>query len=96
VIVGLPVCVTDDIAGARERAAKIFQIYGSLPSYRAMLDREGVEGPEGIAIVGSHDEVVDRIGALAALGVTEFAGSEFPGTPDEAAATRAALVAAIG
>jgi 5,10-methylenetetrahydromethanopterin reductase len=96
VIAALPVCVTDDIDGARERAAKIFQIYGQLPSYRAMLDREGVAGPEGIAIVGSHDEVVDRIGALADIGVTEFVGSEFPGNPDEAAATRAAMTAAIG
>jgi 5,10-methylenetetrahydromethanopterin reductase len=95
VVVGLPVCVTDDIAGARERAAKIFEIYGQLPSYRAMLDREGVAGPEGIAIVGSHDEVVERIGALADIGVSEFAGSEFPGNPDEAAATRTALLAAI-
>jgi 5,10-methylenetetrahydromethanopterin reductase len=95
VIVGLPVCVTDDIDGARERAAKIFQIYGQLPSYRAMLDREGVAGPEGIAIVGSRDEVVDRIGALADLGVTEFAGSEFPGNPDEAAATREAIKQAM-
>ena len=95
VIVGLPVCVTDDIDGARERAAKIFEIYGSLPSYRAMLDREGVAGPEGIAIVGTEEEVVDRIGALADLGVTEFAGSEFGGNADEVGATRAAIKKAM-
>jgi len=96
VIVGLPVCVTDDKASARERAAKVFEIYGSLPSYRAMLDREGVAGPEDIAITGSEQEVVDRIGALADIGVTDFAGSEFPGNPDEASATRAAIKRAIG
>jgi F420-dependent oxidoreductase-like protein len=95
VIVGLPVCVTDDPDGARERAAKIFEMYGSLPSYRAMLDREGVAGPEGIAILGGESEVVDRIGALADLGVTEFAASEIPGNPDEAAATRAAIAKAV-
>ena len=95
VIVGLPVCVTDDADGARERAATIFEMYGSLPSYRAMLDREGVAGPEGIAILGSESEVVDRIGALADLGVTEFAASEIPGNPDEAAATRAAIAKAV-
>ena len=43
-----------------------------------MLDREGVAGPEEIAIVGSQDEVVDRIGALADIGVTEFAGCRVP------------------
>ena len=41
VIAALPVCVTDDVAAARERAAKVFAVYGQLPSYRAMLDREG-------------------------------------------------------
>ena len=39
--VGLPVCVTDDVDAARAKAAEVFAIYGHLPSYRAMLDREG-------------------------------------------------------
>jgi 5,10-methylenetetrahydromethanopterin reductase len=96
VIAALPVCVTDDAEAAKGRAAKVFEIYGSLPSYRAMLDREGAAGPADIAITGSESEVVDRIHALADLGVTEFAAVEFPGNADEAAATRAALKAAIG
>jgi 5,10-methylenetetrahydromethanopterin reductase len=91
VIAALPVCVTDDFEGAKARAAKVFEIYGSLPSYRAMLDREGAAGPEDIAITGTADEVVERIGALASIGVTDFAVVEFPGNPDEAAATRAAV-----
>jgi len=95
VIAALPVCVTDDTEGAKTRAAKLFEIYGSLPSYRAMLDREGVAGPEGIAITGSESEVVERILALADRGVTEFAAVEFPGNPDEAAATRSAVKLAM-
>jgi len=91
VIAALPVCVTDDFEGAKARAAKVFEIYGSLPSYRAMLDREGAAGPEDIAITGSADQVVERIGALADIGVTDFAAVEFPGNPDEAAATRNAI-----
>ena len=55
--VGLPVCVTDDVAAAREKAAEVFSIYGHLPSYRAMLDREGAAGPADVAIVGSEAEV---------------------------------------
>jgi len=92
VIAALPVCVTTDVAGARERAAKVFAVYGQLPSYRAMLDREGAGGAEDIAIVGSASEVVDRIGALGGIGVTDFAAVEFADDPDERAATRAALV----
>jgi F420-dependent oxidoreductase-like protein len=91
VIAALPVCVTDDTAGAKARAAKVFEIYGTLPSYRAMLDREGADGPEDVAITGSESEVVDRIAALADAGVTEFAAVDFAGDPDEAAATRAAV-----
>ena len=88
-------CVTTDVDAARARAAKIFAIYGQLPSYRAMLDREGVEGPADIAIVGTAAEVTDRIGSLADIGVTDFAAVEFGADPDETAATRAAVVAAI-
>jgi 5,10-methylenetetrahydromethanopterin reductase len=91
VIAALPVCVTSDMEAAKGRAAQVFEIYGSLPSYRAMLDREGAAGPEDIAITGSELEVVDRIRALADIGVTDFAAVEFPGNPDEAAATRAAV-----
>ena len=96
VIAALPVCVTEDVAGAHERAATVFAIYGQLPSYRAMLDREGAAGPADIAVVGSEAEVQDRIGRLADIGVTDFAAVLFPGTPDEAARTRAAVTGLIG
>jgi 5,10-methylenetetrahydromethanopterin reductase len=95
VIAALPVCVTADIDGALERAAQLFAVYGQLPSYRAMLDREGASTAADIAIVGSAGEVSDRVAALADLGVTDFAAVEFGGTPDEVAATRAAMVALL-
>ncbi len=60
VIAALPVCVTGDKAGASARAAEAFAGYGGLPSYRAMLDREGVAGPADIAIIGIAGEVQDR------------------------------------
>ena len=63
----LPVCVTDDPRGAARRAARRFEIYGQLPSYRAMLDREGAAGPADVAIVGDEDEVASQIAALADL-----------------------------
>lgn len=96
VIAALPVCVTDDMEGARSRAAQVFEIYGQLPSYRAMMDREGVDGPEGLAIVGSTDEVVERIGHLGEIGVTDFAAVQFPGNESEAADTRAAIKQLMG
>ena len=91
VIAALPVCVTDDRQSATDRAAAVFAAYGGLPSYRAMLDREGVAGPADIAIIGSAAEVQDRIGALAGIGVTDFAAVEFGATPEEVVGTREAL-----
>src|SRR5690606_9465417 len=61
VVAGVPVCVTDDPDAARQRAAVVFQVYGVLPSYRAMLDREGLEGPADLAIVGDEDTVAEGI-----------------------------------
>ena len=86
----LPVCVTDDPDAARERAARIFAIYGELPSYRAMLDREGATGPADVAIVGNEDAVSAQISALAEAGVTDFVAGEYT-TGAEGARTRAFL-----
>jgi 5,10-methylenetetrahydromethanopterin reductase len=86
----LPVCVTDDPDGARERAARVFAIYGDLPSYRAMLDREGAAGPADVAIVGDEDTVGAQIAALAGIGVTDFVAGEYTGGTD-GARTRAFL-----
>ena len=77
VVVSLPVAVTDDPSAARATAAELFAIYGTLPSYRAMLDREGVEGVADVAIVGDESEVRDRITALLDGGATEFVAAPF-------------------
>ncbi len=77
-IVGaLPVAVTSDAEGARAKAAKVFQVYGQLPSYRAMLDREGAEGPADVALIGTVAEVEAGIGRMRDAGVTDFVAVEF-------------------
>ena len=73
--VGLPVAVTDDVDAVLERAATTYAIYGSLPSYRKLLDEAGIEGPAGVVIAGDEDEVAGRIRALADVGATEFLAS---------------------
>jgi 5,10-methylenetetrahydromethanopterin reductase len=95
VVVALPVCVTDDEAGARERAAAEFAVYGMLPSYRAMLDREGMEGPADLAFVGSADAVAARIAEVDTAGATTLVAAEF-GHDDEKAATRELLTSLNG
>jgi len=82
VIAGFPVCVTDDAPRALERAAARYGFYGSLPSYRAMLDREGAAGPADVAIVGSRAAVADRLLTLESIGVTRVAVSPFGSRPE--------------
>ena len=72
IVCALPVCVTDDVDAARAQAATDFAVYGMLPSYRAMLDREGVEGPADLAIVGDAAVVRDGVERFFAAGATEF------------------------
>ena len=93
--VGLPVCVTDDAAAARAKAAEVFAVYGHLPSYRAMLDREGADGPADVAIVGSADEVSDQVRRLADIGATDFCGAPF-GSGDEITASIDTLAGIVG
>ncbi|AGB20658.1 F420-dependent oxidoreductase, MSMEG_4879 family [Mycobacterium sp. JS623] len=91
VAASLPVAVTDDVDEARARAAQEFAIYGQLPSYRAMLDREGYAGPEDAAIIGDEKTVSDRLDEVAASGVDEFAAVTFDPSPEGRARTRALL-----
>jgi len=77
VVCCLPLCVTDDADAAREKAAKVFAHYGYLPSYRAMLDREGAAGPADVAVVGDEAAVAEAVGDLFDRGVTEFVGVPF-------------------
>ncbi|HUZ44774.1 MAG TPA: LLM class F420-dependent oxidoreductase [Acidimicrobiales bacterium] len=86
VAVCLPVCVTADPDAARERANSTFAIYGQLPSYRSMLDREGAVGPGDVAIVGDEESVAAQIRALEDGGATDFAASPY-GSGDEVATT---------
>lgn len=88
VCAALPVCVTDAAADAFAQAGQHFHSYGQLPSYRRLLDIEGVAGPGDVAIVGSEAEVEQQLRHLAAIGVTDFAGIIFP-TGGDAAASKA-------
>ncbi len=82
IVAGFPVVLTDDAAAAREAAGKLFALYGTLPSYRAMLDAEGLESPGDIAIAGDERAIEASIRSLASAGVTDFNAALFPFGPD--------------
>ncbi|HSS11508.1 MAG TPA: LLM class F420-dependent oxidoreductase [Acidimicrobiales bacterium] len=90
VVVGIPVCVTNEPDQAREQAAKTFVIYGQLPSYRAMLDKEGAEGPADVAVVGDEEAVAAQLAEFGDAGATEMAAAIF-GSSEERRRTLALL-----
>ena len=79
----LPICVTDDATAAREAAAKQFSRYGRLVNYRRVLDIEGVDGPQDVALVGNEDEVEQQLRELADAGATDLYGGFFKLSADD-------------
>lgn len=88
IVSGFPIAVTAKGDAAKAAAAKIFAGYGAMPSYRAVLDREGAADPSSIAIVGNETEVRARLRHLAGIGVTDFLGAMYPVEDDPGALER--------
>jgi F420-dependent oxidoreductase-like protein len=88
IVAGLPVALTNDAAAAREAAAKMFALYGTLPSYRAMLDLEGAASPGDIVIAGDERAIESAVRSLAAAGISDLSASPFPCGSDGAASVR--------
>lgn len=93
IVASLIVTVTDDEAGVRARHATNLAGYGSLPTYRAMLDREGVDDPGEICLVGDEASVREQLAVVAEAGTTDFAAVEVGTNPEEKLRTRALLKA---
>lgn len=99
VCVGVPIAVTDDSSAAREQAARLFQGYRELPSYRRMLDLEGVDGAADVAVVGNEAEVERQLRAFGDAGATDLLAAIFPvgDDPDSSTVrTRALLKSLVG
>ncbi len=96
IVCSIPVWVTDDPGPGRAFLASVLADYASLPSYRAMMDIEGVEGLGDLSIVGNEQFVADALGDIAASGATDFTPVPMGGDPDEEARTMAVLRSAMG
>jgi len=77
IVAMLPVALTSNPRAARERAQEQFANYGRLPSYRAMLDESGADGPGDVALVGDEAAIRAQLAALRDAGVTSFAAWVF-------------------
>lgn len=91
VVAGVLVSVTDDVSAARAAAAEQLAVYGTLPAYRASLQREGVDAPEDLVLSGNEATVADQLADLDDAGVTDIRVTEIAASPEDAERTRVLL-----
>jgi 5,10-methylenetetrahydromethanopterin reductase len=79
IVAGFPIVLTRDVVAARDWVSRNLAIYGTLPSYRAMLDREGASGPGDLTLAGDEKELDAALARLRDVGVTDFDAALVPG-----------------
>ena len=78
ILAAIPIALTEDVEAAQAACDQAFAMYPSLPSYRAMLEREGVAKPSGISLIGDEAQLRKQISEFRDAGITDFAASPFP------------------
>lgn len=91
IVAAFAISVTRAAGEVRDLIDRQSEAYAALPSYRAMLDVEGAAVPSEIAIVGDEEFVIERISALAKIGVTDLMATIVGHHEDEIAQTRIVL-----
>jgi alkanesulfonate monooxygenase SsuD/methylene tetrahydromethanopterin reductase-like flavin-dependent oxidoreductase (luciferase family) len=78
IVAGMHIVLTANAEAASEAVASKLSLYSQMPSYRAMLDIEGAEGPADLALVGDEKQLDAGLERLRDLGVTDFEASILP------------------
>jgi hypothetical protein len=69
------IVLTSNAEAANERVGKMLATYSQMPSYRAMLEKEGVESLAELALVGDEKTLDAGLDHLRDLGVSDFEAS---------------------
>ncbi len=88
----IPIAITNDKDSAREICNEAFAIYGQLPVYQTLMQREGASRPSDVALIGSENELRQELQRLRDAGVTDFGASVFPADAQSIARTREFLI----
>lgn len=72
VVAGVPVILTRDAGAVKAKLSESMQMYAEIPSYRAMLEREGASGPADVALVGDEAQLRADLRRLREIGVTDL------------------------
>jgi F420-dependent oxidoreductase-like protein len=71
IIASVPVLVSDDVDTARAIAVERLSFYETIPSYRKVIAREGVDSVADLAAIGSADSVVRQLRRYLDAGATD-------------------------
>lgn len=91
VLAGIPIVVDPDRERVEETVRRTFAIYGRLPNYQRLFEREGVDGPADIVISGDEEQVRRSIQTLFDAGATDVWAVPFD-TGSGTSATRELLL----
>jgi len=72
ILASLPIALTNDDETAAAWAADEFGMYGRLPAYKAVLEREGLDSAAGIAIYGDESALRKAVDSIRDTGVTDL------------------------
>ena len=96
VVGGFPLLLTNKPEEARQSLGQALTVYGQLPSYRAMLDREGLANPEDVAILGDENLLRGEIKRLEDMGVTDLNAAVTGGSEEDYNRTVEFLASVVG
>lgn len=82
VMAGVGVICTDDIPAARAAANAGLAIYPTLPSYKAVMDREGAAEAADLVLIGGATEIREGLALYEAAGADEV-GITMMGNPEQ-------------
>lgn len=75
IVAGVHVALVSDVEAGRARLENMLGMYRMMPSYAAMLDREGATSIADVALVGDEPILDAGLRRLRDLGVTDFEAS---------------------
>jgi F420-dependent oxidoreductase-like protein len=87
VVVGIPVCLTDDVPGTSAALTPQMEGVARMPSYARQVANEGVEHPVDVVVMGDEGVLRARLAELAAVGMTELC-AHVVGSPQQQQDTR--------
>lgn len=79
IVAAVPVVVSDDAGAGRRRAAEHLSFYEQIPSYRRVLEREGVDSAVDVAAVGPAEAVTRQLKNYLEAGATDVVLSAVDG-----------------